>query len=156
MIQALPMTLLSCRTARRRAAAALAIATAAAGCASFAAPDPGDASAPPASRPAVVADMRTYQIDLRNGDTFEVRLPSNASTGYRWELVDPVPRWVRAAGVSRVEPPLGDLVGAPSQEVWGFEAVEAGRGLLGFVYRRPFDAATVAPAQRAIFRIQVR
>lgn len=156
MIQALPTTLLSRGIARRRAAAALAIAAAAAGCASFSAPDPGDASAPPTGRPAVVADMRTYQIDLRSGEPFEVRLPSNASTGYRWELVDPVPRWVRAAGVSRVEPPLGDLVGAPSQEVWRFEAVEAGRGLLAFVYRRPFDAATVAPAQRAIFRIQVR
>ena len=142
MMQALPMTLLSRGTVARRAAAALAFAAAAAGCASFSAPDPGDASAPPVGRPAVVADMRTYRIDLRSGEPFEVRLPSNPSTGYRWELVDPVPRWIRAAGVSRVEPPLGDLVGAPDQEVWRFEAVESGSGLLAFVYRRPFDTPT--------------
>lgn len=143
------------RGARRLATLALIAAAAAAGCAPFSAPDPGAASASP-GRPAVVADMRTYQIDLRAGEDFEVRLPSNAGTGYRWELVDPVPAMVRAAGVSRVEPTLGDLVGAPGQEVWAFQGVERGRGLLSFAYRRPFDAATVPPAQRAIFRIQVR
>jgi predicted secreted protein len=136
------------------AIAALALA-AASGCAGYSAPDPGAGPAVPAG-PAVVADMRTYRIDLRSGETFEVRLPSAAGTGYRWELVDPVPAPVRAAGVSRTEPPLGDLVGATGQEVWAFQAAEAGRGLLAFVYRRPFDAASVPPAQRAVFRIQVR
>ncbi|RPH44698.1 MAG: hypothetical protein EHM87_09460 [Burkholderiales bacterium] len=152
-----PRGIASRRAARRTSyrLAALALAAAAAGCASFSAPDPGAASAA-AAVPAVVADMRTYQIEVRSGETFEVRLPSNAGTGYRWELVDPVPASVRASGISRVEPPLGDLVGAPGQEVWGFQGVERGRGLLSFVYRRPFDAATVPPAQRAIYRIQVR
>ena len=145
---------ISLRRAARRLAV-LALAAAAAGCASFTAPDPGAASVSPAA-PVVIADMRTYRIDVRSGETFEVRLPSNTGTGYRWELVDPVPASVRAAGVSRVEPPLGNLVGAPGQEVWGFQGVEVGRGLLAFVYRRPLDAASVPPAQRAIFRIQVR
>lgn len=136
------------------AAAALALATAA-GCAAYPAPDPGAGPSVTAG-PRVVADMRTYRIDLRSGETFEVRLPSAAGTGYRWELVDPVPAPARAAGVSRIEPPLGDLVGATGQEVWDFQAAETGRGLLAFVYRRPFDATSVPPAQRAIFRIQVR
>jgi predicted secreted protein len=133
---------------------ALALA-AAAGCATYSAPEPGSGPAIPAG-PAVVADMRTYRIDLRSGETFEVRLPSTAGTGYRWELVDPVPAPVQAAGVSRIEPPLGDLVGATGQEVWAFQAAGTGRGLLAFIYRRPFDAASVPPAQRAVFRIQVR
>ena len=133
---------------------ALALA-AAAGCATYSAPEPGSGSAIPVG-PAVVADMRTYRIDLRSGETFEVRLPSTAGTGYRWELVDPLPAPVQAAGVSRIEPPLGDLVGATGQEVWAFQAAGTGRGLLAFIYRRPFDAASVPPAQRAVFRIQVR
>ena len=143
------------RAARRLAVLAVAAAAAAAGCAPFTAPDPGTTAAR-TELPAVVADMRTYRIDIRSGEPFEVRLPSGAGTGDRWELVDPVPAQVRAAGVSRVEPALGNLVGAPGQEVWGFQAVEPGRGQLSFVYRRPFDAATVPPAQRATYRIQVR
>jgi predicted secreted protein len=137
-----------------QAISALAMA-AAAGCATYSAPEPGSGPAL-AAGPTVVADMRTYRIDLRSGETFEVRLPSALSTGYRWELVDPVPAPVQAAGVSRVEPPLGDLVGGTGQEVWAFRAAGTGRGLLAFVYRRPFDPASVPPAQRAIFRIQVR
>ncbi|MFN7643109.1 MAG: protease inhibitor I42 family protein [Burkholderiales bacterium] len=142
--------------ARRAAhAAAVLVLGCAAGCAAYSAPDAGAGPAV-AAGPAVVADMRTYRIDVRSGETFELRLPTAAGTGYRWQLVDPVPAPVRAAGVSRVEPPLGDLVGASGQEVWAFQAAEAGRGQLAFVYRRPFDAASVPPAQRAVFRIQVR
>ena len=142
--------------ARRAAhAAAVLVLACAAGCAAYSAPDAGAGPAV-AAGPAVVADMRTYRIDVRSGETFELRLPSAAGTGYRWQLVDPVPAPVRVAGASRMEPPLGDLVGASGQEVWVFQAAEAGRGQLAFVYRRPFDAASVPPAQRAVFRIQVR
>jgi predicted secreted protein len=143
--------------AARRAAhsTAVLVLACAAGCVAYSAPDAGGGPAV-AAGPAVVADMRTYRIDVRSGETFELRLPSAAGTGYRWQLVDPVPAPVRVAGVSRVEPPLGDLVGAGGQEVWAFQAAGTGRGLLAFIYRRPFDAASVPPAQRAVFRIQVR
>ncbi|MFM1989195.1 MAG: hypothetical protein RJA99_2152 [Pseudomonadota bacterium] len=125
-----------------------------AGC--MAAPINGTAPAQPSDGGPRAYDLRTARIDARPGETFELRLPSNPSTGYRWELVDPVPDAVRPIGVSRLESQRGNLVGAPGQEVWTFEAVRAGAGMIGFTYRRPSDPRDVAPAQRATFRIEVR
>ena len=125
-----------------------------AGCA--AAPIAGTAPAQPADGGPRAFDLRSARIDVRPGETFELRLPSNPSTGYRWELVDPVPETVRPVGVSRTDPPRGNLVGAPTQETWTFEAARAGTGTIGFVFRRPTDPATTVPAQRASFRVEVR
>jgi len=47
-------------------------------------------------------------------------------------------------------------VGAPGQEVWRFEGATRGIGRLGFVYRRPFEPATLPPAQRTSYRVEVR
>lgn len=125
-----------------------------AGC--VAAPITGTAPAQPSDGGPRAYDLRTARIDARPGETFELRLPSNPSTGYRWELVDPVPDAVRALGVSRLEPPRGNLVGAPGQEVWTFEGARAGTGTIGFTYRRPSDPRDVPPAQRASVRVEVR
>jgi inhibitor of cysteine peptidase len=124
-----------------------------AGCA---AANTGSASAPVTPPDPVSTDLRGSRIEVRIGEAFEVRLPSNPSTGYRWELVDPVPGIVRAVGVSRVEPTRGDLVGAPGQEVWRFEGATPGIGRLGFIYRRPFEPASTPPAQRTSYRVEVR
>ena len=121
-----------------------------------ASPISGTAPAQPADGGPRAYDLRSARIDVRPGQTFELRLPSNPSTGYRWELVDPVPDAVRALGVSRIEPARGNLVGAPGQEVWTFEGARSGAGTIAFVYRRPFDPTGVAPAQRATFRVEVR
>jgi inhibitor of cysteine peptidase len=139
---------------RAGAVGALAASLLLAGCA--AAPIAGSAPAQPADGGPRAFDLRSVRIDVRQGETFELRLPSTPSTGYRWELVDPVPEAVRPVQVSRSDPARGDLVGAPTQEAWTFQAARAGAGTLGFVFRRPLDPPAVAPAQRASFRIEVR
>ncbi len=112
--------------------------------------------APPRDPVVSSVDLRNYRIDLRIGERVEVRLPGNASTGYRWALVDPVPALIRPIGVARLEPTRTDLAGAPGHEVWTFEAADYGIGALSFVYRRPFDPAGVPPAQRTQYRVEVR
>ena len=137
------------------AALACAAALAAAGCTS-----PGmlapPAAATPAGPGASTADLRGYRIDARAGEPFEVRLPSQRASGYRWTLVDPVPPVVRATGTTRDVAAVGAIVGAAGQETFTFQAAEAGVGQLLFEYRRPTDRPDVPPAQRATYRVEVR
>lgn len=139
---------------RRRYGAMTAVlaAVALAGCTT---PIAGDAPREP--EPPVTVDLRGSRIDVRVGQGFEVRLPGNPSTGYRWVLVDPVPAQVRQLGVARLERiGSGPGVGAPAQEVFTFEAAQPGVSALAFEYRRPWEAATTPPAQRTGYRLEVR
>lgn len=113
-----------------------------------------DDAATPGDRP--VADLRGQRVDVRVGQPFDIRLPSNPSTGYRWTLVDPVPTSVRADGVARYEAGASGVAGAPGVETWSFVGAMAGGGQLRFEYRRPWEPATALPAQRASFRVEVR
>ncbi len=84
---------------------------------------------------------KTVLID--SGDRFEVRLESNATTGFEW-VVDPE----SASGVVTVvsstydEAPT-DLVGAPGTQIFVFEATTSGAGILRLEYIRPFDEPPV-------------
>lgn len=101
-------------------------------------------------------DLRGFRIASKVGEAFEVRLPGFPSSGYRWTLVDPVPAAVRAVGIGRGEPVPGGLAGAPGQEIWRFEGASAGSGVLHFEFRRAGEPASVPPAQRASYRVEVR
>jgi inhibitor of cysteine peptidase len=145
--------------AAARLAPALAVVAALAGCESI-------ARSPITETPATVGvapraddrsvDLRGYRIATRVGENFEIRLPGNPSTGYRWTLVDPVPTVVVADGVVRGEGGRGDLVGAGAQETWTFRGAAPGTGWLNFEYRRPFDPPSTPPAQRTGYRVEVR
>jgi inhibitor of cysteine peptidase len=141
-----------------RLAVLCAAAAVAAGCAQL----PGGtlARSPHATPPAVdsagAADLRAFRIEARVGEPFEIRLPGNPSTGYRWTLIDPVPALLRGVGVARIERGRSDLAGAPGQEIWTFEATAPGSAPLLFEYRRPWEPATVPPAQRTSFRVDAR
>lgn len=126
----------------------------AAGCHSVPRAGADDPAAAPGGRP--VADLRGQRVDVRVGEPFDIRLPSNPSTGYRWTLVDPIPVTVRADGVARYEAGASGVAGAPGVETWSFVGVAAGPGQLRFEYRRPWEPATIQPAQRASFRVDVR
>lgn len=79
------------------------------------------------------------EVPVDSGDEIELRLESNASTGYRWALPeDRVPQPLDLVE-SRFEEPDTDLVGAPGTQVFVFEAVARGADVLRLEYVRPFD-----------------
>jgi len=118
----------------------------------------GDGTPPREPPPPAVVDLRDHRIDARLGQRFEVHLPGNPSTGYRWALIDPVPAQARQVGVVRVDRigGSGSPIGAPVQEVFTFEATRPGTAALAFEYRRAWEADSVPPAQRARYRLEVR
>jgi predicted secreted protein len=77
-------------------------------------------------------------IVLDAGELFEVRLESNASTGYTWEIsAVSGPRAFELRTRTYMEPDT-DLVGAPGADVFNFEAI-SGAEVLRFEYVRSFE-----------------
>lgn len=89
-----------------------------------------------------------------NGKTFEVpvagrivvTLPSNVTTGYRWELGE-LNTSVLEKTAQAYESGESQGVGAGGTERWEFVARGAGTTALQLEYRRPWEPKTVAAAQ---------
>jgi inhibitor of cysteine peptidase len=84
------------------------------------------------------------EVPVDVGAEIEIRLESNATTGYRWVLPDDRVPEPLVLVESRYEEPGSDLVGAPGTQVFVFEAEERGADVLRLEYLRPFDDPPVA------------
>ena len=124
---------------------------AAAGCAP---PILGASAIPARTTDIVMADLRHFRLGLTLGQIGEIRLPSNPSTGYRWALVEPSTDLLTLLDHDFTAA-RSELMGAPGEERWSFQAVRKGAGELRFEYRRPWEPVEIAPAQRTSFRVDV-
>lgn len=77
------------------------------------------------------------RFSVESGDTIEVTLEENPSTGYSWDPVA-IPDMLALTSDEYLEPD-SDLAGAPGSHVFVFEAREEGAGILRLEYIRPFD-----------------
>jgi predicted secreted protein len=94
-------------------------------------------------------------ITVAPGGDFAIRLASNATTGYRWELHSaPDPAVVTLRG-SRYDGPDAPLVGAGGHEVWTFHAVAPGQTTIGLRYAF-IDHGTNRPTEDRVFTVIVR
>lgn len=80
----------------------------------------------------------TQEILLDAGEQFEVRLESNASTGFSWEIAAEAGPMAVELRTRTYEEPDTDLVGAPGTEVFRFEAIGDAE-VLRLEYVRSFD-----------------
>ena len=93
------------------------------------------------SDPPTYADADSgAEIRVETGDSFQVSLESNRTTGFEWVLSG----FEELDGVLSLESeefvePDSDLVGSPGIQIFTFEAAEDGAGVLRFEYVRPFD-----------------
>ncbi|HEX8534566.1 MAG TPA: protease inhibitor I42 family protein [Allosphingosinicella sp.] len=96
------------------------------------------------------------QIVLGRGETLRLRLESNGTTGYSWEVAE-LPRILKRTGdryVAPSAPPGGPpMAGAGGSQEFTFASRSAGRGTLRLVYRQPWDRK--ARPDRS-FRLSVR
>ena len=81
-------------------------------------------------------------VALDVGDQIDVQLEANPTTGYSWEL-GPLPDGLELVS-SGFEEPGGSLVGAGGTQVFVFDVVGPGDGILRFEYVRVFDDPVVA------------
>lgn len=80
-----------------------------------------------------------FQIQLAQSDMLVVRLESNPSTGYTWEVQQIDQTILRKIGVEIEFEPESDLIGAPGIQILRFVGVSVGQTNLKLVYHRPWQ-----------------
>lgn len=86
-------------------------------------------------------------IFLTQGDSIQVRLPSNPTTGYSWTVVANAPSVLAVVGEPKFEPAAKPLPGAPGMQSFAFRVVAGGGAFLELVYARSFEKDS-PPARR--------
>ena len=95
-------------------------------------------------------------LSLHVGQQFNLRLPSNPTTGFRWLLRDSAPQVLRSLGPEvYTNPEDAGLVGSAGVSIWRFAVTQAGVGQLALTYERPWEVGVV-PAQRFNCRIRAQ
>lgn len=103
-----------------------------------------------ATAPAAVADR---DLTVSEGTTFTVALERGAGTGYGWTVDGADAQTVTLVNRAVERDPA--LPGGPEREVFVFLARRSGTATLHFTYARPWEAATLPPAEARAYRIQV-
>lgn len=86
-------------------------------------------------------------LETTTGQTINITLDSNITTGYKWNLVgEPDAKVLKLLSSDYVAPGASGtpLVGAGGKEVWKFQTTGRGTTLLKLAYFRPFDPNQVA------------
>jgi inhibitor of cysteine peptidase len=95
-------------------------------------------------------------LRLSTGQTLVLTLPSNPTTGFRWQLKDSAPGVLKSLGPEVYSTPEdAGLVGGAGQSTWRFQASQAGQGRLLLTYQRPWEVE-VAPAQTFDCQVAVK
>ena len=116
-----------------------------AGCATTAPPPP----------PRVVTEADGGPVELARGQTLEVRLSSNAGTGYSWRLDREASPLVLSGGSSQDVAASPGLPGGPLTTVYAYQAAGRGRTDLAFTFKRPWEPD--GPGDRKVtFQVRVR
>lgn len=93
---------------------------------------------PPTGSPEYTEADNGRTVTLAAGTHFTVKLASNATTGYQWDLTS-----LNSAVLSYVQnryiPPTSSIPGAGGSEEWEFTARAIGTGSLRMDYLRPSD-----------------
>lgn len=117
-------------------------------------PVTGSASTPSSD----VAGVRDGEVRLHVGQGLSIALPSNGTTGYRWQVTG-MEQGVLAPGIpfgqEAVDPHPPGMVGVGGVTRWRFIAAEPGSVTLTFAYGRSWERGT-PPAETAVYRIVVR
>jgi inhibitor of cysteine peptidase len=86
-------------------------------------------------------DADGSEVAVAVGESFELRLAENPTTGYRWQVAAESSPAIRVIGDSfRLE---GDAVGAPGMREWRLQADRPGTHSLVLVEKRSWEEKVV-------------
>jgi len=94
-------------------------------------------------------------ITAESGKTFTLTLDSNRTTGYRWQLANPVDEKHVKLISSEYHRASTQLMGAGGKEIWTFKAVAAGTTEIHLKYVRPWET-NIPPAQTTNFLVAIK
>ena len=98
------------------------------------------------------AEPDIIPFDMAQGEELIVRLPSNPSTGFDWEVVQ-LPAFIEQVGKREFarDSKRSGIVGVGGVTIWRFHIVSPGTGVIGFTYRRPWE--TQPPIESVEYRL---
>jgi inhibitor of cysteine peptidase len=100
-------------------------------------------------------DDNGREMQLKKGQTLVVTLEGNPTTGYSWEVAEPLDEQVlRQAGEAEFKAE-SEALGAGGVQILRFEAVNAGQITLKLVYHRPWEKG-VEPLETYSLQVVVR
>ena len=92
-------------------------------------------------------------IDVKSGETIEIALPENRTTGYRWG-VESIDQTVCAIVADEFRAPAQPVPGASGTHLWQFKALRAGQCDIALAYRRAWETdAAAARAFKLVLRV---
>ncbi len=94
------------------------------------------------------------QCEIGLGERFSVFLDSNPTTGYRWQLGNPLDEAVLQLVGTEYEAPQSKLLGAGGKEKWTFRAVGRGVTSITLEYVRPWEKG-VPPGKTVVYPVRV-
>ncbi len=94
-------------------------------------------------------------VTLQVGQTLEVRLPANPTTGYEWQVREVDDAVLQTLGEPQFVAEDSERLGAGGVQVWRFQAQAVGTTTLDMVYVRPWETDT-PPAERFYLTVTVR
>ena len=94
------------------------------------------------------------QVALSVGESFDVVLAGNPTTGYQWEVANLDSTIVKQVGAAAYEP-SGTAMGSGGKFTFQFKTVAAGQTPLKLIYHRPFERKT-PPVQTCEVTLIVR
>lgn len=118
---------------------------------------PGESSPAPAAATGDVPGVRDGHTTLAVGQTLLIELPSNSTTGYRWQVAETNDGLLLPGapfGEEVTDPHSAGMVGVGGATSWRFRTGRPGTATLTFTYRRSWE--TNPPAETATYRITVR
>jgi len=93
-------------------------------------------------------------VEVAAGDTVEIQLPENVTTGYRWTLKT-IDRSICNVVAEERHGPDKIIPGAPGTHVWQLKAARTGDCQIEITYARAWQSGT-APAQTFKVCLRVR
>lgn len=95
-------------------------------------------------------------LDVAVGETMEILLDANPSTGYRWELASSLEKIKKPVNKAYDEFRAGGshLMGSRGKQVFTLEAQASGQEVLTFVYKRPWETTSTDEAVKITIDIK--
>jgi inhibitor of cysteine peptidase len=109
---------------------------------------PADTDEPKGKTHALTEKNGGETLKLKKGDTITLTLPSNPTTGFRWQVVRVNPELVALDGKPSYKPAAKGLIGGGGRQTFTFKAADVGWSQLELYYWRGFEKGKNPPAKK--------
>lgn len=108
----------------------------------------------------IYATTDMNEINIEEGESFEIMLDSNPTTGFAWEIAEELDDSI----LEEVDNVYGSnntdnndnkpVIGVGGKEVWTFKALKKGEATIKMKYCQPFDASNPAEERSILVKIK--